>query len=385
MRTETDSNMAIVAVGRESLKRERRVALVPESVARLGKAGVEVRVQRGAGEGASISDAAYEQAGAIVTDGADLFNGADVFVRVRRPSPDEARMLPEGIALIALLNQPGVADGVETILAERDVRALALERVPRITRAQSMDVLSSQSTVTGYKAVLVGASEMIKFLPMLTTAAGAIPPAKVFVIGAGVAGLQAIATAKRLGGIVSGFDIRPAAAEQVKSLGASFVAPEALAAEAETKGGYAKAQSEEEQQRTLAAIESHIGDMDLVVTTALIPGRPAPRLITEKMVRSMKPGSIIVDLAAESGGNCELTKAGERVEVDGVVVLGPLDLASTLPLHASQMFSRNVLSLLQHMMGEDGFVVDPEDEIVGPMLLTPLMEMAPSLSDGENQ
>ncbi|MEX2571829.1 MAG: NAD(P) transhydrogenase subunit alpha [Gemmatimonadota bacterium] len=362
--------MVTVEVGKETADGERRVALVPESVARLVRAGVEVRVARGAGDGALIPDAAYEEAGAtLVGPGGAIDSSADVIVRVRRPSAAECSELPKGIALVALL-QPGVDPEVEAVLREREVRALALERVPRITRAQSMDVLSSQSTVAGYQAVLMGAREMTKFLPMLTTAAGAIPPAKAFVIGAGVAGLQAIATARRLGAMVSGFDIRPAAAEQVRSLGATFVSNEALAEDAETSGGYAKAQSAEEQQRTLQAIGSHIADMDLVVSTAQIPGRPAPRLITEEMVRSMRPGSVIIDLAAETGGNCELTRPGKNVVVDGVTLVGPLNIASSLPLHASQMFSRNVLTLLQHMIGEDGLNVDPEDDIVGPMLLT---------------
>jgi H+-translocating NAD(P) transhydrogenase subunit alpha len=270
--------------------------------------------------------------------------------------------------LIGLL-QPGANAEFEAAARDAGLVALALERVPRITRAQSMDVLSSQSTVTGYKSVLIGADAMTKFLPMLTTAAGAIPPAKVFVIGAGVAGLQAIATAKRLGAIVSGFDIRVAAAEQVRSLGATFVAAEALAADAETAGGYAKEQSHDEQERTTRALATHIADMDLVITTALIPGRPAPRLISEEMVRSMRPGSVIVDLAAESGGNCEATVAGKEVDVGGVKIIGPENLASTLPLHASQMFSRNVLTLLQHLIPDGELQLDREDEIVAPMLL----------------
>ncbi|MQA89458.1 MAG: NAD(P)(+) transhydrogenase (Re/Si-specific) subunit alpha [Gemmatimonas sp.] len=362
--------MSIVALGKETAEGERRVALVPESVGRLTRAGVEVRVERGAGSGALISDQEYAKAGASVVDGGEaLLDGADALIRVRRPTAEEASSLPAGIALIALL-QPGSDEGMESILQERGVNALSLERVPRITRAQSMDVLSSQSTVAGYVAVLLGAGGLDKFLPMLTTAAGAIPPAKVFVIGAGVAGLQAIATAKRLGANVSGFDIRPAAAEQVKSLGASFVGPDALAADAETAGGYANEQSQDAQARTLEIVGTHIRDMDLVITTAQIPGRPAPRLITETMLGSMRPGSVIVDLAAETGGNCESTRAGSDLVVAGVTVMGPVDVPSRLPLHASQMFSRNVLTLLQHMLKDDGLVVDPEDEIVGPMLLT---------------
>jgi H+-translocating NAD(P) transhydrogenase subunit alpha len=247
------------------------------------------------------------------------------------------------------------------------VTALSLERVPRITRAQSMDVLSSQSTVAGYKAVLIGASMMPKFLPMLTTAAGNIAPARTFVLGAGVAGLQAIATAKRLGAIVSAFDVRPAVKEQVQSLGATFVAPDAIAADAEDKGGYAKEQSEAQQKRTAALLHEHLKQIDLVVTTAQIPGRPAPKLITAEMVADMRPGSVIVDLAAETGGNCTLTKAGETIESNGVLIYGAVDIPSTVPTHASQMFGRNVLTLLQHLIKDGAITINLEDEIAGPM------------------
>lgn len=361
-----------IAVPTETAAGESRVALVPESVARLVRAGAEVVVQRGAGAGARLSDAAYEEAGAsLAEDLPSLLRGADVVARVRKPSPEEAALLPEGVLLVGLL-QPGSNDDVLPLLAQRGVVALALEKVPRITRAQSMDVLSSQSTVAGYKAVILGAAELDKFLPMLTTAAGSIAPAKVFIIGAGVAGLQAIATARRLGALVSAFDIRPAAAEQVQSLGARFVESAVVSAAAEAAGGYAKEQSQDEQARTLETIAGHIRAMDLVITTAQIPGRPAPRLVTEAMVRSMRPGSVIVDLAAESGGNCELTRVGETVEVAGVRILGATDLAATLPLHASQMFSRNVLTLLQHLVHDGELRLDPDDEIVRAMCLTPL-------------
>ena len=362
--------MVRIAVPTETAPDERRVALVPESVARLVRAGAEVRVQRGAGGQANFGDDAYAAAGATLADDAgSLLSDADVVVRVRRPSAGEARMLPAGSLLISLL-QPGTEDDLIASLAERRITALALEKVPRITRAQSMDVLSSQSTVAGYKAVLLGAAELDKFLPMLTTAAGSIPPAKVFVIGAGVAGLQAIATARRLGAVVSAFDIRPAAAEQVQSLGASFVASDLVSQDAESKGGYAREQSQSDQERTLRALSGHIPAMDLVVTTAQIPGRPAPRLITADMVHGMRPGSVIVDLAAETGGNCELTRMGETVVVNGVRVLGPTNLPATAPLHASQMFSRNVLTLLQHLIREGQLQLNTDDEIVGPMCLT---------------
>jgi H+-translocating NAD(P) transhydrogenase subunit alpha len=358
--------MVRIVVPKESVPGERRVALVPESVSRLVRGGVEVVVQRGAGAGARLSDEAYEKAGARLADAGELYEGADVVARVRRPAEAEVATIPPGALLVSLL-QPRDDDPLASQLSDRGITALALERVPRITRAQSMDVLSSQATVAGYKAVLLGAAELDKFLPMLTTAAGAIAPARVFVIGAGVAGLQAIATARRLGAVVSGFDIRAAAAEQVESLGATFVATDLVSPDAETAGGYAKQQSEDEQERTLRAIAAHIREVDLVITTAQIPGRPAPRLITTEMVRSMRPGAVIVDLAADTGGNCEATRPGETVELGGVRILAPSDLAATLPLHASQMFSRNVLTLLQHVIREGELQLDLEDEIAGPM------------------
>jgi NAD(P) transhydrogenase subunit alpha len=363
--------MVTVAVPRETVPGERRVALVPDSVKRLAAAGVTVRVERGAGAGANLSDAAYTAAGAeLADDPAATLRGVDVVAKVQRPTAAEVALLPDGCTLVALL-QSSAGDDLPQRLAARGITSLALERVPRITRAQSMDVLSSQATVAGYKAVLIGAMELDKFLPMLTTAAGSIAPARAFVIGAGVAGLQAIATARRLGAIVSGFDIRPAAAEQVKSLGATFVGPDLLSAAAETAGGYAKEQASDEQARTLATIGGHLPSVDLVITTAQIPGRPAPRLITEEMVASMRPGSVIVDLAAETGGNCAVTRAGETVVVNGVRVMGPVNLASTAPLNASQMFSRNVLTLLQHLIREGTLTVDLDDEITGAMALVP--------------
>jgi NAD(P) transhydrogenase subunit alpha len=359
--------MVKVAVPRETAPGERRVALVPESVARLVRAGAEVRVQSGAGSEANLGDDAYAAAGAsVVADPGALYSGAEVVCRVQRPTPEEARALPDGCTLVSLLQPSSEPEALEQ-LRQRNVLCLALERVPRTTRAQSMDVLSSQSTVAGYKAVLLGAEALDKFLPMLTTAAGSIAPAKVFVLGAGVAGLQAIATARRLGAVVSAFDIRPAAAEQVQSLGATFVATEAVSESAETAGGYAREQSQDEQQRTLDLIGSHLPGMDLVITTAQIPGRPAPRLITAEMVARMRPGSVIVDLAAETGGNCEVTRAGETVDAEGVRVIGPVNLAATTPLHASQMFSRNVLTLLQHLIRDGALAVDAEDEIVVAM------------------
>jgi NAD(P) transhydrogenase subunit alpha len=352
-----------IGVPREVTSGERRVALVPESVARLVKSGVEVTVERGAGVQANFPDELYEKAGATF---GDAWN-ANVVVKVQKPSSEETRKLSNGAVLISLLPAATSADLLSQ-LASSGVSALALERVPRITRAQSMDILSSQATIGGYKAVLIGAAEMGKILPMLTTAAGNIPPAKAFVLGAGVAGLMAIATARRLGAVVSGFDIRAAAREQVLSLGATFVGPEP-SADAEAAGGYARAQTEEEQRRTMEAMATHLKDQDLVVTTAQIPGRPAPRLISAAMVATMKPGSVIVDLAAETGGNCELTRAGETVVENGVSIMGVVNIPSSVPYHASLMFSKNVLTLLQHLIKDGNITLNLEDEITGPMCL----------------
>lgn len=356
-----------IGVPKESAAGERRVALVPDTVRRLAADGVAVAVEHGAGAAAHLGDAAYAEAGAEITD--DPWAGVDVVAKVRPPTDEEAERVPSGAVLICLLG--GADEQVLSRLAADGVKVLGLERVPRITRAQSMDVLSSQSTVAGYRAALIAATELGRFLPMLTTAAGTVAPAKAFVIGAGVAGLQAIATLRRLGAVVSAFDIRPAAAEQVRSLGATFVESEAVDESAETTGGYARAQSEDEQARTAATLARHIRDQDLVVTTAQIPGRTAPRLISEEMVASMRPGSVIVDLAAETGGNCALTRAGETVDVDGVRVVGPENLPSTLAQHASQMFSRNLLTLLKHLIQDGELVIDPDDEITGAMLVVP--------------
>jgi NAD(P) transhydrogenase subunit alpha len=356
-----------IAVPTESSPGELRVAITPDSVARLTKAGHAIRVQSGAGARAGFPDASYESVGATIAAGESVYDGAELVCRVQPPSPDEIAAMPQGVALLSLLN-PGRNSPLLAALAARGVTALALELVPRITRAQSMDVLSSQSTVAGYKAVLIGASALPKFLPMLTTAAGNVSPAKVFVIGAGVAGLQAIATARRLGGVVSAFDVRPAAREQVLSLGATFVANDLVAASAETSGGYARAQSEDEAERTRAALAAHIKEMDLVVTTAQIPGRAAPRLITADMVASMRPGAVIVDLAAESGGNCELTVAGQTVQSGFVSILGPTNVPASVPFHASQMFGKNILALVTHLSTKEGaLTLDATDEITGAM------------------
>lgn len=359
-----------IAVTRERAPDERRVALVPDNVARLVKAGHEVRVERGAGAGAGHPDAAFAAAGATVQDAAGALAGAELVAVVQRPPAEVADALAPGAALIGLLGPADAARGRPFLerLAARRVSALAMERVPRTTRAQAMDALSSQATLAGYKAVLLGADALPRILPMMTTAAGTLAPARAFVIGAGVAGLQAIATARRLGAVVSAFDVRPAVREQVQSLGAAFV--EAGEVAAEGAGGYARELAEDQQARVLAAIAAHVKEMDLVITTAQVPGRPAPRLLTAEMIRSMRPGSVVVDLAAETGGNCALTRPGEVVVEAGVQVLGPVNLPADVPVHASQLYGRNVLALIQHLAGADGALrLDPADEIAGPMLV----------------
>jgi NAD(P) transhydrogenase subunit alpha len=360
-----------ISVPTETAPGEQRVALAPDSVARLIKQlKVEVVVQRGAGMSAGFRDDAYTAAGAaIANDAASTLRDAQVVAKVQPPSDSEISGIPKGATLISLLH-PGRNGELPQALANHGITALALELVPRITRAQSIDVLSSQATVAGYKGVLMGASASGKFLPMLTTAAGNISPAKVFVIGAGVAGLQAIATARRLGGVVSGFDVRPAAREQVLSLGATFVANDLVNDSAQTAGGYARAQTDDEQARTLAAIANHIKDQDLVVTTAAIPGKPAPKLITDEMLASMRAGSVIVDLAAETGGNCTQSKPGETVVVSDVTIIAPLNVPSTVAFHASQMFGRNIFELLKLLVKDGALSLDADTEITSAMTIT---------------
>jgi len=318
---------------------------------------------------ASFPDRDFEVAGATVAAGREaVLDGAGVVLKVLAPSREEVAALPDGCVLVCHLNHLGPPGTIEA-LAARGVTAFAVELIPRITRAQKMDVLSSQATVAGYKAVLNGAGAMTRFLPMLTTAAGTVRPAKAMILGAGVAGLQAIATARRLGAVVSAFDIRPAVKEQVESLGAKFLEA-TLDESSEDEGGYARALSEEQHQRELELIATHIRDHDLVITTAQIPGRPAPVLITGEMVSTMRPGSVIVDLAAsESGGNCEATVAGRSVERHGVTVMGPTNLPAELPFHASRMYARNLAALVDHLFDEDG-AIDHEDEITAATCVT---------------
>ena len=361
-----------VGVVTEATGPERRVALVPESVAKLKDTGIEVIVQAGAGAASGFRDDQYAAAGASVESSRTaVLGGADLVASVGSPSFQgddcDVAHLREGAAFIGFLN-PLLQRELLEALARRHISAFAMELVPRITRAQSMDALSSQATVAGYRAALLAATTVNKFFPMLMTAAGTIAPAKVLVLGAGVAGLQAIATARRLGAMVQGYDVRPEVKEQVESLGAQWVG--LAMAEAVGAGGYAKELSEEAKQRAAAHLGKLIGEADVVITTAQIPGRAAPRLITRAMVEAMRPGSVIVDLAAESGGNCELAKAGETVMHAGVAIVGPVNIASSLPFHASQMYSRNVATLLKHLVKEGELVLDLDDEITRGALVT---------------
>ena len=354
-----------IGVPKETAPGERRVALVPETVSRLAKSGNTVVVERGAGEASSFPDRLYADAGATIGDP----YAAELVVKVQKPSDDELARLHEGTVLIAFL-QPLTQHDLVRELARRRITALSMDAIPRITRAQPMDALSSQATVAGYKAVVVAAAALPKFFPMLTTAAGTIAPAKAFVIGAGVAGLQAIATARRLGAVVEAFDTRPIVKEQVQSLGAKFLEVD-LGETGEGTGGYAKELSEEAHRKEVELLAKAVKENDIVITTAAIPGRPAPKLITADMVRSMRPGSVIVDLAAETGGNCELTRPGEVSVVDGVRIDGTTNLPSTMPYHASQMYSRNVASLLGLMLAKDGTLnVDMNDDVVKGTVIT---------------
>jgi H+-translocating NAD(P) transhydrogenase subunit alpha len=363
-----------VGVPREVVPGERRVALVPETVKKLADSGIEVVVERGAGVAAGFADSEYAAAGATIADQAGAVLASDVVVKVTPPQlgaggPDEVGQLRAGATLIGFL-YPLTSPDLIRGLASANVTSFSMELIPRITVAQRMDALSSQATAAGYIAVLQAAQAVDTFFPMLTTAAGTIPPAKVLVIGAGVAGLQAIATARRLGARVKGFDIRPAAAEQVESLGAQFVG--ITLEEAETAGGYAKEVTEEQQKQEHELLHKLCAESDVVVTTAQVPGRKAPVLITEDMIRDMRPGAVIVDLAAESGGNCELTRSGETVVHDGVKVIGLINAPSELPRNTSQMYSRNIHELLKHLVEAESrtLKVDFEDEITRECCVT---------------
>jgi NAD(P) transhydrogenase subunit alpha len=354
-----------VAVPKEIYPGERRVALVPEVSQKMAKLDIEVLVETGAGSAAHYPDSAFAPA-RIVSDAGSLYGEADIVLTVQPPAPELIDRLREGSILIGMLLPYQRLEHVAR-LKERNITSFAMELVPRISRAQSMDALSSQAAAAGYKAVIMAAERSGRFFPMLTTAAGTIRPSKVVVIGAGVAGLQAIATVRRLGAIVEGYDVRAATKEQVESLGARFIDIDVAA---EGSGGYARELTGEEKQQQQAILAEHIAAANVVISTAALPGRPSPRIITTAMVESMKPGSVIIDLAAEGGGNCELTRAGEDVEHNGVSIVGPLNVPSMLAVHASEMYAKNLLNFLSPMIRDGKLEPDWEDQVLAESVLT---------------
>jgi len=371
-----NSHSLTIGIPRETFPGERRVAVIPDVIPKLIKSGFNVRIESNAGKEAGITDDAYKAKKAeIVGDRKELFESSDIILQVRGvgANPEAGRSDLENFKsdqnVIAFF-EPLSPDKSIKELAEKGVNVFSMEMMPRITRAQSMDALSSMATVGGYKAVLLAAEKLPRMFPMFMTAAGTVAPAKVFVIGAGVAGLQAIATAKRLGAVVKGYDIRPAVKEQVESLGAKFVEMELEAGEAEDKGGYAKAMDEEFYRKQRELMTRVVAENDVVITTAAIPGKKAPILITADMVKGMAPGSVIVDLAAERGGNCELTKPGQTVEEYGVHIIGLENLPSSVPFHASQMYARNITTFLLHLIKDGKFNIDQDDEITRETLIT---------------
>jgi H+-translocating NAD(P) transhydrogenase subunit alpha len=362
-----------IAVPRETAPGETRVSLTPQAAGQLIGDGVEVIVQAGAGEASSISDQQFAEAGAtVVPDAAALYGQADAVLRVGRPTAEELDMLKPGTVLIGTLGTLADPQYAQA-LAESGVTAISMDAIPRITRAQAMDTLSSQATVGGYKAVLIAAERLPKFMPLLTTAAGTVRPARVLVFGAGVAGLMAIGTAKRLGAVVEATDVRPVVKEQVQSLGGTFLEVEMTEeekAQAETAGGYAREMSEDYKRRQAELIASRVGEADAIITTALIPGRPAPRLITEEMVKTMRPGSVIIDMAAEMGGNCELTEPGKEVVKHGVRIIGFTNLPATMPASATQMYAKNIQTLVKHLLKDGNLDLDFSDEITAGATIT---------------
>lgn len=359
----------IIGVPKETAAGETRVAMIPEIVGRWTKGGAEVLVQKGAGASAAYLDDQYVQAGAkIVPDAVAVLGNADVVVKVQKPTVEEIQMMKEGAFLVSFIYPVQNVDTVKA-LASKKITCYAMDAIPRISRAQVMDALSSMATVAGYKAVLLAAVKQGKFFPMLTTAAGTIAPAKVVILGAGVAGLQAIATARRLGAIVEAYDVRPAVKEQVESLGAKFI-DTGLSQNLEDKGGYAKEQTEEDRRRSQEVLAKHLAAADVVVTTALVPGKRAPILVTAEHVKSMKAGSVVMDLAAEQGGNCELTEPGKDVVKHDVIISGHLNLPASMPMHASQMYSRNMHALLSHLIKKNELALDFNDEITRDTCIT---------------
>ena len=353
-----------IAIPKEIAPHERRVALTPDAIAPLVKSGLDVLVEAGAGDAAFLPDAAFEKAGAtIVPDAAALYAQADVVLKVQKPAPSEVDLMREGAVLVSFLQALTSPDLVQR-LAARHITSFGMEGIPRISRAQKMDALSSQANIAGYKAVLIAAESAPKFFPMLMTAAGTVFAARVLVMGAGVAGLQAIATARRLGAQVWGYDVRAAVKEQVESLGAKFLELDLGIADAEDKGGYAKALSGDAARRQQHLLAEKTKEFDVVITTALVPGRAAPRLVTAETVAGMHPGSVIVDLAAEAGGNCELTQPDQVVVRHGVTIHGPTNLPATMPVHASQLYARNVTELLREFVKDGKLALDFDDEVL---------------------
>jgi proton-translocating NAD(P)+ transhydrogenase subunit alpha len=356
----------VISVPKETAERERRVALVPEVIPTLIKLGLDVIVQPAAGLAAGFADSSYAEKGARIEP--NVFDKVDILLKVQPPTVDEIEKIKEGTTLIGFLQPYTNIAGIQA-LASRHVTAFSMELMPRIARAQPMDSLSSMSTVSGYKAVLIAANHLPKFFPLLMTAAGTITPARVFVIGAGVAGLQAIATAKRLGAVVEAYDTRPAAKEQVESLGAKFAHVDLEAKGAEDQRGYARTQSEEFYSRQQQMMREYVTAADVVIATALVPGERAPVLITEEMIRGMRSGSVIVDLAAEQGGNCALTQPDQETVKHNVLIIGPTNLPSTLPLHASQLYAKNVTNFLKHLLKDGAIHIDLNDELTrGPLI-----------------
>ena len=359
----------MIGVCKETAENEYRVALTPEGVKKLKDTGQDIVIEAGAGEASSYSDEDYTEAGATTEKNRDkILSDCDMLLAVQAPATDDLKKMKKGSVLVSFIWPLQNVDYVD-VLKQQQISGLAMDTVPRISRAQSMDALSSMSNIAGYKAALIGANTLDKYLPMMMTAAGTIPPAKVLVLGAGVAGLQAIATAKRLGAVVEAFDIRPAVKEQVESLGAKFVEAESEEESksdesAETKSGYAKEQTESDREKQQQLVHKHVAKSDIVITTALVPGRPAPKLIPKEMVDDMQAGSVIVDIAAEQGGNCELTKAGETVNHNGVLILGPLNIPSMLAYHASKLYSKNLMSLLDLLIEDGKPTFNFDDEII---------------------
>ena len=360
----------IAAVLKETITGEKRVAATPKTVKELINSGITVRVQSTAGEDSFLSDQDYQNAGAeVVTEITDLLNGVDIVLKVAPATLEEMDAMPDGITYISLFQTTKRAEQVRKLSA-KNITGFSMHLIPRTTLAQSMDAISSQANIAGYKSVLIGAAHLPVYMPLLMTAAGTIPPAKVLILGAGVTGLQAIATAKRLGAQVESFDVRPEVKEEVESLGAKFVAVESDGNDGVGEGGYAKETSEDYKIRQREMIKKHIAKSNLVITTALVPGRPAPLLIPTEMVNGMKPGSVIMDLAAENGGNCELTKGGEIINYNGVMIDGTINLPSSMQVHASQLYAKNIFSFVTYLIKEGQLNIDEEDEIISGAMFT---------------